>query len=70
MVRFPAKAGDFLFSTASLPARGPTQPLIQWVLRALSPRVSRLGMNLTTDVHLVPTLRINGALPPLPHISS
>jgi hypothetical protein len=33
--------GIFLFTTASRPALGPTQPPIQWVLRALSPGVNR-----------------------------
>jgi hypothetical protein len=32
---------DFLFSTATRPALGPTQPLIQWVLEALCPGVQQ-----------------------------
>jgi hypothetical protein len=35
--------GIFLFSTASRPALGPTQPPIRWVLRALSPGVKQPG---------------------------
>jgi hypothetical protein len=35
--------GIFLFSTASKLALGSTQPLIQWVSRALSPGVERPG---------------------------
>jgi hypothetical protein len=35
-VQFPAGAGNFLFTTASRTALGPTQPLIQWVRGALS----------------------------------
>jgi hypothetical protein len=31
-VRFPLGAGTFLFSTASRPALGPTQPSTQWIL--------------------------------------
>jgi hypothetical protein len=34
---------NFLFSTSFRPALGPTQPLIQWVLVALSPGVKQLG---------------------------
>jgi hypothetical protein len=35
--------GIFLFTTASRPALWPTQPPIQWVPGALSPRVKRPG---------------------------
>jgi hypothetical protein len=35
--------GIFLFTTASRPALGPTQPPIQWVLGSLSLRVKRPG---------------------------
>jgi hypothetical protein len=35
-VRFPAGAGNFLFTTASRTDLGPTQPPIQWVPGALS----------------------------------
>jgi hypothetical protein len=34
---------NFLFSTSSRPALGPTQPSIQWGLGALSPWVKRQG---------------------------
>jgi hypothetical protein len=36
--------GIFLFTTASEPALGPTQPPIQWVLVALSLGVKRPGI--------------------------
>jgi hypothetical protein len=39
----PGKVKNFLFSTSSRPALGPTQPPIEWVLGALSPGVKRLG---------------------------
>jgi hypothetical protein len=41
--RFPAGARDFLYSTASRPALGPTQPPIQWVPEAFSPKAKRPG---------------------------
>jgi hypothetical protein len=41
--RFPAGAGNFLFTTMSRPALGPTQFPIQWVPRALSLGVKRPG---------------------------
>jgi hypothetical protein len=58
-----ARAGNFLFTTTSTLALGPTQPPIQWVPEALS-----LGqvMKLTTHLHLAPRSRICGAIPPLP----
>jgi hypothetical protein len=39
----PAGAEDFLFSTASRPTLGPTQPPIQWVPEVLSLEVKRPG---------------------------
>jgi hypothetical protein len=41
----PGRVKNFVFSTASRsrPALGPTQPPMQWVLRALYPRVKRQG---------------------------
>jgi hypothetical protein len=42
-VRVPAEAGNFLFTTASIPAVGPTQPPIQWVPGALYLGVKRPG---------------------------
>jgi hypothetical protein len=35
------RQGIFFFAIASRPALGPIQPLIQWVLGALSPRVEQ-----------------------------
>jgi hypothetical protein len=40
-VRFPAGAGNFLFTTASRTALGPTHPPIQWIIGALSLGVKR-----------------------------
>jgi hypothetical protein len=53
-VRFPTGLGIFLFTTASRMALGPTQPPIQWVPGALSLGLKRLGVKLTTHLHLVP----------------
>jgi hypothetical protein len=38
----PGKAKNFLFSTASRPVLGPTQPPIQWVREPFPPGVKRL----------------------------
>jgi hypothetical protein len=42
-VRFLAGAGNFLFTTTSRTAQGPTQPPIQWVPEALSLGLKRPG---------------------------
>jgi hypothetical protein len=39
----PVSGKIFLFSTASRPTLGPTQPLIQWATGALSPGIKRQG---------------------------
>jgi hypothetical protein len=57
--------GIFLFSTASRPALGPTQPPIKWVPGALSSGIKRPGREAD---HLPPLLmprsRMRGAIPP------
>jgi hypothetical protein len=57
--------GIFLYTTASRPALGLTQPPIQWVPGALS-----LGVKLITSLHLVPRSRMRGAIPPAPNTPS
>jgi hypothetical protein len=52
-VRIPAVSNLFLFCTDSRPALGLSQPLIQWVSGAFSPRVIRLGR----EAHLHPMPR-------------
>jgi hypothetical protein len=53
-VRFPAELGIFLFTTVTRTALGPTQPPIQWLLRALSLGVNRPGREADTHLHLAP----------------
>jgi hypothetical protein len=48
----------------SRPALGPTQPPIQWVPVALSLEVKWPGVKLTTHLHLIPSSRLRGAIPP------
>jgi hypothetical protein len=42
-VRVPVSGRFFLLSMSSRPARGPTQPLMQWEAEALSPGANRQG---------------------------
>jgi hypothetical protein len=61
----PAEAGNFFFLiTASRMALGPTQPPIQWVTGAPSLGSSGRGVKLITHLHLVPSSRMRGAIPP------
>jgi hypothetical protein len=63
-VRFPA-VQDFLFSTASRPALGPTQPPIRWV-----PAVKRPGHETNHSPPSSAEVKNGGAIPPFPHVSS
>jgi hypothetical protein len=60
----------FLFSIASRPALGPTQPPIQWVLEALSPEVKRPGHEADYLPPSSAEVKNGGAIPPPPHTSS
>jgi hypothetical protein len=65
-VRFLAEESYFLYSTTSRPTPEPTQPPIQWVLGAVSPRLKWPGR--VTD-NLPPSsakVKNVGAIPPLP----
>jgi hypothetical protein len=66
----PGRSKIFLFSVASRPALRPTQPPIQWVPGALSPRVKRSGRG--ADHSPPPSAEVsNGILiPSLPLITS
>jgi hypothetical protein len=56
--QFPVKAKDFLFSIGASSALG--------IQRAISSGIKWLGVKLTTHLHLLPRLRIFGAIPPSP----
>jgi len=49
--------GIFLFTIMSITALEPTQPPIQWVPGTLSLGLKRPCVNLTTHLHLVPSLK-------------
>jgi hypothetical protein len=63
---FESRQGLGIFSSQPRPDRlwGPPSP-IQWAPGALS-----LGVKLTTHLHLVPSSRMRGAIPPFPNTSS
>jgi hypothetical protein len=57
---YPVKARDFLFTIGSRPAVE--------ILRAISSGIKRLRVKLTTHLHLLPSLRMPGAIPPSPFV--
>jgi hypothetical protein len=65
----PSKRKIFLFSTASRPVLGPTQP-IQRILGTIFQGVKRPGRQGTTHLQLVPRSRIRGYNHPLLHTYS
>jgi len=58
---------DFLFPTTSKPALRPTEPPIQLSLEHISSGQSGRDVKLPTHLHLMPKLRMRGAIPPLSH---
>jgi hypothetical protein len=58
--------GIFLFTTASRPAVGPTQPPIHLVPGALSVGVKQPSHEADHSPHPVPRSRMHEATPPLP----
>jgi hypothetical protein len=70
VARFPAGVGKgcFIFAITSKLAPGTTQP--HGYLGLLRQGKSSRGVELTAHLHLVPGLRMRGAIPPLIHTSS
>jgi hypothetical protein len=60
----------FLFSTASTPALGPTQPPIQWVPGVLSPGIKRQEREADHSPPSSAEVKNGGAIPPLLRMSS
>jgi hypothetical protein len=60
----------FLYSTASRPAVGSTQPPMQWVLESVSPGLRRSGHEADHSPLSVAEIKNGGAIPPLLHMSS
>jgi hypothetical protein len=65
-VRFPAGAGNLSLHHRIQNGSGTHTDLYPRVLGALSLRVMRPGMKLTTQLHLVPMSIMRGTIPPLP----
>jgi hypothetical protein len=59
----------FLFSTASIPALGPNQPLIQWVKGTLPRGVKRKGHEADHSAISSAEVKKVKAILPLPHMS-
>jgi hypothetical protein len=66
----PGRGNIFLFSIASRPALGPTQPPIQWVPRALFPGVKRSVCEADHSPPSRAEVKNDGTISPLPHTSS
>jgi hypothetical protein len=66
----PSRGMIFHSSTASRPALGLTQPLIQWVLGAVSLRLKRPGSEAGHSLPFSAKVKNGGAIPPLIHMSS
>ena len=63
-IRFPARAGTFLFTAASRPAVGASLASCSVGTAVRSPEVN-CGVQLTTCLRLVPSWRMGGAVPSL-----
>jgi hypothetical protein len=68
-VRFQEKQ-IFRFCKAPRQVLGPTQPPIQWATVTFLRGQSSRDVKVTTHLHLVPRLRMHGAIPALLHMSS
>jgi hypothetical protein len=60
----------FLYSTASRPALGPTQPPIQWVSGALPPGLKPPGRDADQSPPFSAEVKNDGGIPPLPQAFS
>jgi hypothetical protein len=58
---------DFLLSTVSRPTLGPTQPLIQWLLGALSQGIKRPGREADHSPPSTAEVKNGGTIPPRLH---
>jgi hypothetical protein len=69
---FDSRQGQeiFLFSTASRPPLGPTQPPIKWVPSSISPGLKRVGRETDHSPPSSAPVKNGGAIPPLSHTSS
>jgi hypothetical protein len=65
-VQFPAGTRDFLYSTASRPVMGPTQPSMIWVPGVLSSGAKRLGPRADQSLQSSVDVKNGGASPPFP----
>jgi hypothetical protein len=66
----PYRGKIFMFSTASRPALGPTQPSIQWVSEAISTEVRRQEHETDGSFPSSAEVKTGGAIPSLPNTSS
>jgi hypothetical protein len=68
--RFEYRPGQeiFLYSAASRPALGPTQPPSQWVAGPLSPGVKRPGYQADRSPPYSAEVKNGGAIPPIHHV--
>jgi hypothetical protein len=64
------KGKILLIHTAPIPALGPSQPPIQWIPEAISPRVKRPGREAHHSPRPSAEVKNSGAIHPLPHVSS
>jgi hypothetical protein len=69
-VLIPGRGKIFLFSTASIPALGPTQLPVQWVPGAVSQGVMWLEHEADHSLPSSAGMKNGGAIPPLSHLSS
>jgi hypothetical protein len=64
----PDRGQIFLFSTASKPAIGPTQPPTQYAAGDPSPEIKRPGREAEHPPQSSVEVKNGGAIPPLPHV--